>query len=368
MLKILYTISTLQRSGPSLVVYNLVQGLDRKKFVPMVLTLSKEPKVSLKKDFEKLRVEVCSLALSRIGGLLVGVPKFLAMVKKLCPDIIHAQGFRDICLTALAGKKYTKIATIHCDFRLDYRLKYGAVFGSLMAWLQWRALRRFSKRVCVSRTLSAALNNNAYGISFDYIENGVDMRLFYPVSDKKTLRKELGLPEDKIIFIWAGSFIKMKNPMLLVRLIKNLTEKNLFFVFCGARGALLQKARQEAGALKNVLFTGYTEHIAQYMQASDCYISTSVSEGFHLAAYEALACGLPVILTKLDVYREMEDLGQALFFPNGDGEGLRGQISYFLQHQESFAPRQGECFVKEKFSSDAMSKRYQQFYEGMRSV
>ena len=363
MIKILYTFSTLQRSGPALIVYNLIKALDRSRYQPVVLTLSKEPAVSLKEDFEKLGVPVISLHLSRIGGLFLGRRKIRQAVEQIRPDIIHAQGFRDICLTACLKSGYKKIATLHCDFDADYPFRYGKLLGKCMAAIQWCALRSFSARVCVSSFLANILNKRQRKLHFSYVNNGVDTSVFYPAADKKALRRELGLPEDKTIFIWIGSFVKTKNPMLLVQLIKTMQEKRAFFVFCGARGPLLEPARHILQGFENVLFTGYTDKVSAYLQASDCYISTSLSEGFHLTVYEALACGLQVILSDLPVYQLLKKSGCGLFFPSQNGQVLQSQIQECLNGKAKLALPEGEKLVHRYFSSHAMSQAYQQFYE-----
>jgi predicted O-linked N-acetylglucosamine transferase (SPINDLY family) len=81
MKKILYIVSTLQRSGPIIVLANIVKYLDRDKFEPIVLTLSPEPIDSMKEYFEnELNTKVATLGLSRIQGLFFAkshVKKFI---------------------------------------------------------------------------------------------------------------------------------------------------------------------------------------------------------------------------------------------------------------------------------------------------
>ena len=68
MKKVLYIISTLQKSGPVNVLYNIVKNLDRTKYVPVILTLSKEPEDSLQNDFEKLNIKFHCLEVSGLKG------------------------------------------------------------------------------------------------------------------------------------------------------------------------------------------------------------------------------------------------------------------------------------------------------------
>lgn len=363
MIKILYTISTLQKSGPSIVLYNLIQGLDRTYLSPLVLTLSAEKQESLKDLFIKKNIPVLSLNLSRLNSFFLGRLRLAKILKQEKPFIIHANGFRDICLVALAASKYKKVATIHCDFDADYQMKYGKFVGKLMAALQWKALQHFSSCICVSHSLADILNQRQHKIHFDYVNNGVDTAIFSPVTAKSTLRKELGLPLNKVIFIWVGSFIHRKNPLCLVDAIKKIKVQNAFFVFCGARGPLLETAKQQLQDCKNVLFTGYTNKVARYLQASDCYISTSLSEGFHLSVYEALACGLPVILSDLDIYDEIKPTGCSFVFSPAKSEELQTKILDFLAHSDTEFSDRAVTFIKQGFSTETMSLKYQEHYK-----
>lgn len=361
---ILYTLSQLNRSGPNIILYGIIKHLDRTRYIPIILTLSDTKGMSIEPEFVKLGVQIINLHLSQLQWMLKGRKIMARVLRQIQPDLIHCHGFRDMCLIRLAAKQYPKIATIHCDFAIDYRLKYGILLGKLMAVCQWRLLKAFRLRLCVSKLLANTLNTRQNTLHFDYVNNGIDTDIFCPALDKKALRKALGLPPNKTIFIWIGSFIKTKNPMLLVNLIKKIEDKKAFFIFCGARGSLLASAQQALEGFKNVLFTGYTNQIASYLQASDCYISTSLSEGFHLTVYEALACGLPVILSDLPIYQAIKQTKCGLFFPRQQKQALYTHIQHLLDGQSTERQtEEGKKLVAESFSSQAMSQTYQQYYE-----
>lgn len=315
-------------------------------------------------EFSRLNVEIVNLRLSRLQSVLKGYKVFSKALRHIQPDLIHCHGFRDMCFIALLAKKYPRIATIHCDFDVDYQMKYGKLMGKLMAALQWKALQHFSACICVSHSLADLLNQRQNKIHFDYVNNGIDTAIFHPVTDKNSLRKELGLPLNKVIFIWVGSFIQCKNPLCLVNAIKQVKEQNAFFVFCGARGPLLEKAKQQLQGFKNVLFTGYTNQVAWYLQASDCYISTSLSEGFHLSVYEALACELPVILSNLPAYAFLKQAKCSLFFSPHDANSLCEyiqNISHGLDISDQI--NKGKELISNHFSAKLMSSSYQHLYE-----
>ena len=77
MKNVLYIVSTLQRSGPINIVYNIIEEIDRTKFAPILLCLSPESKnkISALNEFRDLNVEIHSLELTRLKGFLLGRAK-----------------------------------------------------------------------------------------------------------------------------------------------------------------------------------------------------------------------------------------------------------------------------------------------------
>ena len=364
---ILYTISTLQRTGPALVLYGLIKNLDRNKVKPIIMTLSKEKANSLKTDFEKLGVEIICLNKKGINTFLLGTYKFRKIIKEINPDIVHVNGFRDILLAAFVlPKKYKKCATVHCDWEIDYQLKYGRFIGLISYWLQKLALKHINLRIACSKMLADLLNKKYPNMFFNFVNNGVDTDKFFLVTDTNSLRKKLNLPLDKKIIIWAGSFIDCKDPLTMVKAIKGIPHNKYYFVFCGARGPLLKVCKEELRARKDVLFTGYITNIEEYFQASNIYVSTSLSEGFHLTVYEAMACGLPVILTDIEVYNNLKNNSAVLFYNPKNNKALTSKLTDLLDnnYNKNLSIIAQETVAK-NYSAYNMAREYMKIYEDL---
>lgn len=362
MIKIAYIVSTLQKTGPTNVLAGIIAHLDRKLYKPFVITLSPEKNSdnSWATDLSRQGVQIISLNLKR--NHLIQLPiKLKQTIHSIQPDIIHSHCFRSTVLSALFLNSFKRIATVHCDYTQDFPMAYGRMTGRLMVYCFTYALKKMNKRICCSQALSDLLQKKFPTISFDYVNNGVDTDTFYPVSEKRNIRQKLGLPQNKTIFIWAGAFIARKDPLCLSTAIRQIKEPNAFFVFCGD-GPLLETAKEQLKDLNNILFVGYTTQIAPYLQASDCYISTSLSEGFHLSVYEALACGLPVILSDLDIYNDIKQTGCSFIFSPSNSEELQTKILEFSVLPRANFSDKAVTFIKHDFSTKVMSKKYQIYY------
>ena len=134
--------------------------------------------------------------------------------------------------------------------------------------------------------------------------NGVDLNKFKPINlrkeydaiylgrvhiqhkglDKLLLAwKQIARKQPKATLVLAGGFESERDKKLLLNLIDKLSLKN------------------------NVIVTGFIEdeEIVQLLNKARVFVSLSTYEGFGLTILEALACGLPVITTNLDVFREL---------------------------------------------------------------
>ena len=183
MIKILYVISTLQKTGPVNVLYNIIKNIDRTKFEPIILTLSKEPEGSIKNDFDNLDIKCHCLNLSGLKGYFEA-RKISEVVKDIAPDFIHTHCFRSTLFTALYLKQYKTIATIHCDYDTYFVAYYGKLIGTIMVLLMNFSLKRISERICVSELLCDILQKKK-NFEFAYVNNGIDTYKFKSGKERK---------------------------------------------------------------------------------------------------------------------------------------------------------------------------------------
>lgn len=136
------------------------------------------------------------------------------------------------------------------------------------------------------------------------IPNGYDDGLFKHIS-RDFARKELGLPESKKILLAIGSLLKVKGHDDLIDaayiLSKERKDFAVIIVGSGPLEPLLRKKIEKLELSQKILMIGWVPHnkISLWMNASDILILPSLHEGFPTVIPEAMACGLPVIGTKV---------------------------------------------------------------------
>jgi glycosyltransferase involved in cell wall biosynthesis len=304
MKKILYIVSTLKRSGPTNQLFSLVKCLDRNKFEPHIVTLSPELTDSRLQDFEDIFVKTHSLNLSRMQGVVFAKLKLKNVIANLCPDLIHSQGIRADMLVSSLKTQIPKVCTIHNNPYEDYVFNYGVLFGKLMAKIHMHYLKNMDFLCAVSKAVKDIITKKC-DISIDYIRNGVEHEK-YKVRDKRSIRDNLGLPQNKLIFIFVGHLSVLKDPLTVIEAFRRASRKDSLLIFLGD-GPLMDLCLSES--CDSVQLLGRVDNVEQFLSASDIYISSSHTESFQLSVTEAVFSGTYCFLSDLPVRREMRDLG-----------------------------------------------------------
>lgn len=150
---------------------------------------------------------------------------------------------------------------------------------------------------------------------------GIALTRFSPPSpeEKRALRRAMELPENALVLIYAAEFSGRKNQEMLISAMPELPNAVLLLP---GRGALLDDCRtlaQQKGVADRVRFPGFTSNIEQYYRAADLCVSSSRSEGLPFNVMEAMACGLPAVLSDVKGHEDLVRSGEnGLLFPYDD--------------------------------------------------
>lgn len=164
------------------------------------------------------------------------------------------------------------------------------------------------------------------------IPNGVDRSRFFP-SDRRAAREALGLPPDRVILLAVGSLVEGKGHHRVVETLPALLAgcPDLLYVALGDGGLgggyrrLLEDMVAHRGLGEHVRIVPPRPHdeIRLWMTAADLFCLATRSEGWCNAIAEALACGLPVVTTRVGGNAELVQEGRDGFLvPFWDERGF----------------------------------------------
>ncbi|PWQ98714.1 glycosyltransferase family 4 protein [Leucothrix arctica] len=147
-----------------------------------------------------------------------------------------------------------------------------------------------------------------------YIDNGVPKEKVFPVLLGATLPEGVcrTRQSDKIRFIFAGSMMERKSIDIILKVFKEFTkEDNVELYIVG--GTTDQKWVDEANSIQNVTYVGSVgqEALYQYLADSDCLLLPSRFDAFGMVVAEAMAVGIPAIVSSNTGAKEMIEM-----FPN----------------------------------------------------
>ncbi len=196
---------------------------------------------------------------------------------------------------------------------------------------------------------------------FHCVHTGVDLERFRPVAPeaRRSLRGELGLPPDGRVVVTAGALIHRKGMDRLLDAWQALgpdPERDRLLVVGPATPAeglpyddptprSLRAQADAPGVAGTVMFTGRVDDLERYYAASDLFVFLSRREGLGNVTIEAMATGLPCIVSPLDgIGHELIDHGRTGFVAESpdDAAAVAALIRRLLDQPDE-ARRMGEA-------------------------
>lgn len=137
---------------------------------------------------------------------------------------------------------------------------------------------------------------------FKLIRNAIDLESFtYNPDVRLDYREKLGIKNDELVIGHVGMFNPVKNQAFIVHLLSELLRSNSKYkVMLIGEGPLLESIQAlvtQLGLEERVLLLGKRKDITALMNAMDLFVFPSLFEGLGIAAIEAQANGLPIILS-----------------------------------------------------------------------
>ena len=270
----------------------------------------------------------CGLTASKIGEMY-NVPSFLAAGEsdKLLPDCKRCRGAYQTGL-----KRYN--------------------------WNQ--RLSKLAGVISVSEWTKVLLINGGFihpDAKVGVFPNGVNQNIFH-VGDKEKIRDEMNIPQDGFLITYVGAFNENKGSERLSAAIDRL-EDNVYSVFIGRDGDC-------EPTCKNILFCGQCDNVtvAKYLQASDCFVLPTRSEGCCNAILEALSSGVPVISSDLPFNDGIVDDNNGIRINADSIKELSEAIQRLMKDSLLMERlRNGAACSSQKFDINDRAKRIYEFME-----
>lgn len=382
-IRVLEIISDLDTGGGQEVVRTLARYLPQAGCVPVVVTLRDGP---LRGEIERLGVSV-----EVIAGRTRGFPHIFAVAAELRSirrelaeivarhriEIVHTHLLRSLDFLVLALRLEPTVRKVFFTFH-NSRLGVRADQLPAHRWLTLpkRAAHRLMYRVAarfvdgiiaVSEDVAKAVRREIRPPSgrLFTIENGVDLERFGPLVDRTEVRHRLGVSADAPVIIVVAKLMEQKGHTFLIQALPALRQRypDLRVLFLG-EGPLRASLMSDVGELHLggcVLFAGVRDDVGELLAASDLFVLPSLWEGLPMALLEAMACGLPVVATRVSGNAEAVVDGQTgILVPPADPGSLVSAIAQLLDAPERGRPlgSAGQARVKRHYGGRLLAERH----------
>jgi sugar transferase (PEP-CTERM/EpsH1 system associated) len=367
---VLHVIHHLQMGGMENGVVNLINTMPDERYRHAIACV--EDFTNFRERLTRPDVEVFALHRSKIG--VWGLRRALyRLIRDRGPALVHTRNQSG--LDALLPARLAGVKAIHSEHGWDVDNLDGQ---------QWkpRLLRRVHSPlvtgyVTVSKHLAQYLGETV-GISstrITQIYNGVDTARFTPATSSPGpwLPENFRSPELFRIGT-VGRAQEVKDQATLLRAFAHLCaalpeHRSRLRLLIAGDGPLLESLRDLARTLdiaEQVWLPGARDNIPEVLQALDVFVLPSLNEGISNTILEAMACGVPALVTNVGGNVELVSDGECgRHFAPRDVHALSGHLKDYLlapdlraAHGASARARAGE-----RFSLDAMVERYAAVYD-----
>lgn len=291
----------LPAGGAEKLLVSILRGLDRARFAPTLVSLG--PPGPLE---SQLPPDMPFHRFQRRGGLDPVPAKRIA-------ELMAERKFTSAIALDLFSKVFILRAERASGMRMrtavsQHTLHAATPVAAMKTFLYARALREGDLLVTVT-TMQADLYAARHRVpraGIRVISGGVDTEYFTPDrgEDRTRVRSELGITPDTPLIVQVGALRPEKRHDIAVEALAIVNRTaggavHLLLVGDGPAGRMeeVKQLANRHGVREQLHCVGYRHDVRPYLRAADLFTLTSAWEAFPLSALEALACGVPCVVT-----------------------------------------------------------------------
>lgn len=372
-LLITHIITDLEAGGAEVMLYRLLLNTDKSRFSTNVVSLTNVGPIG--KKIQASDVPVSALGMRRGVPDPMAVVRLSNQIRRMKPAVVQTWMYHADLLGGVAAKLATGVPVVwgihHTTLSDNKRstILVAKVCARLSKWIP-------NKIVCcsrASRTVHAELGYEEQKMVV--IPNGFDLDRFRPDSKaQKDVRDELNLPDTSLLIGLMGRFHLQKDHHNFIKAAARLHGRysDVHFVLCGDGVAWnnpdLVAWIDSAGIRTRCHLLGRRDDMSRLQASLDIATTSSCSgEAFPLVIGEAMACGVPCVVTNLgDSAHIVRDTG--LVVPPKDPEALAqawGKILSLAPQDRLQLGERARQRIRENFDLHSIVRRYEELYESV---
>jgi glycosyltransferase involved in cell wall biosynthesis len=248
-----------------------------------------------------------------------------------------------------------------------------------------RVYNAFDALVTNSEAIQHFLREIGVSTRIEYIPNGVNLQRFHPIRSEQerqarhALRDQFGIPIDHKVIAVVGAIMPRKGPDIVLQawrqILAHFPDTHVLFV--GPRadthdpklnkfGDEIAELVATSGAAHQVHFAGIVDDVENYLRAADIFILASNREGTPNSVLEAMATGLPCLVTPyLGISAGIGQAGEHYQLVDRNQGAIAAALTGLLDNENSASAlsARGLSYVVENIDQQHSLDRYTALYE-----
>lgn len=282
----------------------------------------------------------------------------------LSPDVVHTHNAAPLIYAAPAARVAGVRRIVHTKHGSNTYPK-GALF---LARAATRAVSAFAP-VSEETAVTARRDERPAAKKLHVVPNGIPLQEFArdPAAGR-SVRAELGIPRDSVVIGTVGRLVAEKDYPFLVRAAAPLLSEKLRLVLVGEGPTRPEiEAAIPKAAAPFVTLTGMRADVPRVMSAFDLFCLSSRTEGLPLVVPEAMACGLPVVVTRVGGLPGIVPPDVGRLVEHGDEHGLRDELAKLAADGVTRGAMgdAARIYAHRRFSLARMTDDYERLYQGL---
>lgn len=305
MIRVAHIITGASSGGAQMMLYKLLGEINRSKYESIVISL--KDKGMIGGQIEELGVQLMVLPIANREKLVPSIIKLIRVVRKLKPDVIQGWMYHGNIAASICGMFLPKKVPVVWNVRHSlYDISLEKKFTQLV--IRIGAVLSKSTSKIIYNSYKSAQQHEGLGYasgSTVIIPNGFDCDRFKPsIASKHSIRKELGLSNKDILVGLIARYHPMKDHDNFFKAVKIIAENHneVNFVLVGHEventNSSISDMLSLNGIKNKVFLLGERQDIDKITAGLDiAFSSSSYGEGFPNVVGEAMACGVPCVVT-----------------------------------------------------------------------